>query len=72
MLASVTHADQAYGRFDQLTENDDSVTRYLRADVRHKYVRAVIITGGTTVTSFTPTIDIVEPHYQQVNSTRTA
>lgn len=60
-----------YGRFSQLTEADGSLTLYLQARVYKPYVRAVIITGGTTVTSVPLVVTLREPHDRRTVS-RTA
>lgn len=58
------------GRFDQYTEADTGAgARYLRVYCAKKYMRAVIITGGSTVTSFVQTVTVRPCNYHRTPTT---
>lgn len=50
------------GKFDQVTAG--SVTRFLEADVQHKFVRAVATIGGTSP-SFVLTVSAEIPYFRR-------
>lgn len=58
----------SYGRFAQFIETATG-TRRLNVNVYKKYMRAVIVTAGTTVTSYTITITLRPDDYQRTPTT---
>ena len=56
------------GRFAQETEAATG-TKVLSVYCAKKYMRAVIVTGGSTVTSFTPTVVVRPCNYQRTPDT---
>lgn len=58
----------SYGRFAQFIETATG-TRRMNAYVNKRYMRAVIITAGTTVTTYTITITVRPEDYQRTPTT---
>lgn len=62
-----TDAYVTLGKFDTLTESDDSETHYIVVQLYKKYVRAVTITTGTSPTAAV-TVTMEERHFLQTTS----
>lgn len=59
----------SYGHFDPVIVTDDNVTRVLNAKVYKRYVRAVVILGGTAPVCTGSTVYTRQPHLKRTSST---